>query len=70
MPKIADTDFRVVIDAFSALGIVIFVTATFVGAEAYLTNGKMIASAEIENGCAPCSASMALATRNNVRVPD
>lgn len=39
---------------------VMLITVTLVTAEAHLTSGNMIASAEIENGCSPCGASMAL----------
>ena len=56
-------DFGFAAEACGALGIVMLLTMALVSAEAYLSSGKMIASAEIENNCAPCSASIALAAR-------
>lgn len=63
MQEIGKTDFRVSIDACAALIAIVLIIGALVSAEAYLTNGKMLAIAEIENGCAPCGASMALAVR-------
>ena len=63
MQRIGKTDFGLVINACGALAALALLSATLVRAELYLTNGKPIAIAEIENGCAPCGASIALAAR-------
>lgn len=63
MQTIRKTNYGLAIDACGALGIIMLLTITLVSAEVYLTNGKMLASAEIENGCASCGASMALVAR-------
>jgi len=63
MQEIGKTDFGFAIDACATLVAIVLITVTLVSAEVYLTNGKPIAIAEIENGCAPCGASMALAAR-------
>jgi hypothetical protein len=53
-----------------ALFVVACFGVTFIAAEVYLTKGHMLADAELANDCAPCGASMALATLKKDRVPN
>jgi hypothetical protein len=71
MPKKHTDAFGFFIDLCRAVIVVGCVAATLLTAEVYLSNGKMLSDAEIANGCSPCGASMALATRkNNNRAPN
>jgi|PersoiStandDraft_1058852.scaffolds.fasta_scaffold08290_6 hypothetical protein len=62
MPNKDSRGFTFVSDFFRALFAIVCLSVTLIAAEVYLSNGHMLADAEIENGCAPCSASVALAT--------
>lgn len=62
--------FRFAMGLFRALFIVICFGVTLIATEVFLTKGYMLAEAEIANGCAPCGASMALATQKYVRAPN
>jgi len=62
MPNMYSRRFAFGNDCFRALLAVVCLSVSLIAAEVYLSNGHMLADAEIENGCAPCSASVALAT--------
>jgi hypothetical protein len=62
MPNKHSDGFGFAFDFCRALFVVVCFGVTVIAAEVYLTKGHMLADAEIANDCAPCGASMALAT--------
>ena len=60
--------FRFAMSLVRALFVVVCFAVALVATEVFLTKGHMLAEAEIAIGCAPCGASMALATQKYIWV--
>jgi len=60
MQKNTKTNANFAVELCFAFFAFVTVSATFLVAEIHLSNGYMLADPEIAEGCAPCSASVAL----------
>ena len=69
MQKRYSDNFTFAVGLCFALFAVVFLTMSFTATEVYANKGHMLVDTEIVNGCAPCSASIALASIKYYRAP-